>query len=168
MKKSLLGLSCLLVLAGMAHADDLQITKTAQEAGIKSCLPTIQDMEKFFGEDNSYGSWSFWSKENPNKALFSVSIEIDFTDGMHLVDLTVAPTADGMCAYSYTRTWHSPKSCMAVAQEDFLKGYTYKTELNKKIGSFAKGDIKVFLMPAGDGCVVQKKEFDVSYKKQGS
>ena len=49
-----------------------------------------------------------------------------------------------------------------------MKDFEYKTEINQKISGFQKGAVKIFLTPAGDGCLVQKKEVGFRHKKQGA
>lgn len=165
MKKLLIVVA--LTASGSAFAES-QIFDTAKEANYKSCLSTVANLEKFFGDGVSYGHWSQWAKENPDKQPFTSTIELTFQDGLHLVDLTITPTPDGMCSYVYTRNWYSPKSCIATSKEPFLKDFEYKSEINQKISAFEKGGVNVTLMPAGDGCVVQKKEVGFRHKKQGA
>jgi hypothetical protein len=164
--KKLLVLAVIAV-SGSAIADS-QILTTAKEANIKSCLSTVADLENFFGDGVSYGNWSQWAKENPDKQPFTTTIELTFKDGAQLVDLTISPTPDGTCSYVYTRSWFSSKSCIATSKEPFMKDFEYKTEINQKISGFEKGTIKLLLMPAGDGCLIQKKEVGFRYKKQGA
>ncbi len=161
-------LAASLIVTNLAAADDGQVTKMARDAKFQSCLSTVAELDKFFGEGVNYGNWSVWSKESVDKQLFNTSMELSFSDGTHLIDFTVAPTADGSCSYSYTRTWYSPKSCLATSKEAFLKDAEYKTELNKIIALFTKGPSKILLMPADTGCIVQKKEVGFAVDKQGS
>lgn len=142
------------------------ITKMATDAGLTRCLQTITEMETFFGDGASYGNWATWAKENPSSQIFNTSIELTYKDGIHLVDLTVAPTADNYCSYAYTRTWVSSKSCLAVSKESFLKEFEYVRELNKDVALFSKGGVQVFLLAADPGCVIQKKEIGFRLSKQ--
>jgi hypothetical protein len=164
--KELLIVAAILV-SGSAFADS-QIFDTAKEANFKSCLSTVAELENFFGDGVSYGNWSQWAKENADKQPFTSTIELTFKDGVHLVDLTIAPSSDGTCSYLYTRNWFSSKSCIAASKEPFMKDFEYKTEINQKISGFQKGAVKIFLTPAGDGCLVQKKEVGFRHKKQGA
>lgn len=156
----------LLCISSQAFADP-KVALTAQNGGVKSCLGAISQLEKFFGDNVRYGHWSQWAKEGADGQPFTTTMELTFSDGTHLIDLTVAPTADGNCTYEYTRTFFVDKTCIAASKESFMTGYEYKTELNQKISAFQKDNVKVFLMPAGDGCVVQKKEVGFRFKKQG-
>lgn len=165
--KNVIGVLAMCAALGV-HAEDAQITKSAREAKFLSCLATVAELEKFFGEGHSYGNWSSWATERPSTQPFNTSIELTFDDGDQLVDLTIAPTPDGQCSYVYTRTWYSAKSCIATSKEKFLEGFEYKTELNKDIAAFSKNGVKVLLMPAGNGCVVQKKEIGFRNNKQNA
>ncbi|POP52620.1 hypothetical protein [Zhongshania marina] len=167
MKSLLLG-GLFLVATTVVAATDPQITGIAKNAQFKACLSTVSALEKFFGEGNNYGSWASWATSQPDKQPFNVSMEITFSDGDQLVDFTVTPTPDGECSYVYTRTWFSPKSCIATSKEGFLNDAKYKTDLNKNIAAFEDGGTRVLLMPAGSGCVVQKKEVGFRHKKQGT
>lgn len=156
-----------LIISGSAFADS-QIFDTAKKANFKSCLSTVAELEKFFGDGVNYGNWSQWAKENADKQPFTSTIELTYKDGLQLVDLTITPTPDGMCSYVYTRSWFSSKSCIATSKESYMEDFEYKTEINQKISAFQKDGAKIFLMPAGDGCLVQKKEVGFRFNKQGS
>lgn len=142
-----------------------QLVKQARDVGIKSCLSTISDLENFFTKGKNYGSWSLWASENANDQIFNSTLEITFSDGAQLIDLTVAPTKDGQCSYTYTRTLYSDKSCMGFSKSD-MKEAKYKMEVNKFITAFDDGSAKWLLTNAGDGCMVQKKEVGIRHKEQ--
>ena len=153
-----------IICSSNAFAGD-QLINQAKGVNIKSCLSTIDDLENFFADGNNYGSWSSWASDKPDEQIFNSSLEITFSDGNHLIDLTVAPTRDNQCSYSYTRTFYSEKSCMAFSKSD-MKNAEYKTELNKNITLFADGSAKWLLSSAGNGCLVQKKEVGIRHKPQ--
>ena len=125
-------------------------------------------MESFFTKETNYGSWAFVAKEKSDDQILNATLELTYSDGSMLIDFTVAPTKDGTCSYSYTKTFYSEKNCVATAKEKFMNNATYKTEINKNILAFEDGGVKTLLMPAGSGCLVQKKEIGFRYKKQGS
>jgi hypothetical protein len=141
-----------------------QLINQAKSVGIKSCLSTISDLENFFTKDKNYGSWSLWAKDKADDQIFNSTLEITFSDGAHLIDLTVAPTKDGQCSYSYTRTFYSEKSCMAFSKTE-MKEAKYKMEVNKHVTAFE--DVANWLLSsAGSGCMVQKKEVGIRHKAQ--
>jgi len=150
-----------------SHASD-QVTKYAKSSGYSACLSTVSDVEKFFTEKNSnYGSWAFVAKDKSDDQPLNATLEITFSDGSHLIDLTIIPSKDGTCSYTYSRTWYSEKSCIATSKSEFMAEASYKTEINKNITAFEdKNGTKILLTPAGSGCIVQKKEIGFRHKKQ--
>ncbi len=161
-KLRVLGLSIALIASNISAGE--QLLTIAKDAGFTGCLETIDMLEDFFtegvdGSDN-YGSKGLWAKEKTNDQIFSAALEITFPEGSQLVDFTVAPTKDGQCSYSYTRTVYFSKSCMALAKSDMMKNTTYESEINSRITLFqSKSGADWVLLPAGrSGCVLQKKE----------
>jgi hypothetical protein len=152
------------VFVSNSYAGD-QLINQAKKAEIKSCLSTIDALEEFFTKDNNYGSASLWAVENSNDQIFTSTLEITFSDSHHLIDLTVAPTKDGQCSYSYTRTFYSEKSCMAFSKAD-MKSAEYSAEVNKYVTKFDDGSANWFLSSAGTGCLIQKKEIGLRFKPQ--
>ncbi len=152
-------------LASSAFAGDILVNQ-AKNAGIKSCLSTISDLETFFTNDIDYGTWSVWASDQSDDQVFNSTLELTFPESSQLIDLTVAPTKDGQCSYTYTRTLYSTESCMATSKFDMMKTSKYKMEVNKVITGFSDGDSKWLLMPAGRGCIVQKKQIGLRYKAQ--
>jgi hypothetical protein len=155
-----------LIASTSAVAAQDQVSSYARQTGFQACLSTVVAMEKFFTEDTNYGSWSFVAKENPNKNLLNTTLELTFSGGSQMIDLTVAPTADGSCSYSYTRTAYFDKSCLATSKSDFMSKATFKTEINKNVSGFEDGSSKILLMSAGSGCILQKKEIGYRHATQ--
>ncbi|HED40624.1 MAG TPA: hypothetical protein ENJ13_09375 [Chromatiales bacterium] len=150
------------------NAND-QVKDIAKDVGYRSCLSTVSDIEDFFGNKVSYGSWSFWARENPDEQIFNSTLELTYGDGIQLVDFTVAPTKDGQCSFVYTRTFYSPKSCLATTKNDYMSKAEFKGEINKSVSGFSeKGGVKWLLTPAGSGCLVQKKEIVFRSVRQDS
>ena len=149
-----------------AYAGD-QVANYAKKSGYKSCLSTVSDIENFFTQDPNYGSWAFVAKEKPDDQVLNATLELSYSDGTTLVDFTISPTKDGSCSYTYSRTFYSDKSCIATSKEEYMTNATYKTEINKVITGFEDGSSRILLMPAGPGCIVQKKEIGFRNNKQG-
>ena len=166
MKSSNLLIAVLLLGAPLSSLAAEQVTSYAKNSGHVSCLSTVQDLESFFAKDENYGSWAFVSKEKSDDQVVNASLEITYDVDSALIDFTVAPTKDGKCSYTYTRTFYSTKSCMATTKEGFMKEAEYKTELNKRITAFDDDGAKILLMPVGNGCLVQKKEIGYRHADQ--
>lgn len=161
-KLRVMGLSIALIAFNVSAGE--QLVTIAKDAGFTSCLETIDVLENFFTEkidgNNNYGSRGLWAKEKNNDQIFNATLEITHQDVSQLIDFTVAPTRDGQCSYSYTRTVYFNKSCMVLAKSDLMKNTTYKTELHSRITLFVnEAGTDWILLPAGrSGCVLQKKE----------
>jgi hypothetical protein len=154
------------LLYSTSAAAEGQVASYARESGFSACLSTVADIERFFTKDTNYGSWSFVAKDGTNKQVLNATLELTYSEDAAIIDLTVAPTADGHCTYSYTRTVYFDKSCLATSKEDFMSKATFKTEINKHISGFEDGGAKMLLMPAGRGCILQKKEIGYRHAKQ--
>lgn len=169
MKKTLIFPLLIMSSASFSAMAADQVTSYVKGTGVNACLTTVSDLETFFADDVNYGSWAFVAKEGPDEQLVNTTLELTYSDESVLVDFTVAPTIDGHCSYSYTRTFYNAKSCMATTQESFMKGATYKTDINKNIAAFEDPrGAKLLLMSVGSGCLVQKKEIGFRHNKQGS
>lgn len=145
------------------------VSNYAVNSGYTACLSAVVDLEKFFTEDTNYGSWSFVAKEGADDQVLNATLELSYEHDSALVDFSIAPTKDGSCTYVYTRTIYSNKSCMATSKEEFMAKSEYKGEVNKFITAFDEtGGAKLLLMPAGSGCIVQKKEIGFRHSRQGT
>lgn len=145
---------------------DSQVASYARESGYTACIKAVEDIENFFTKDTNYGSWTFVAKDDTKRQLLNAAIELTYQDSSTLVDLTVAPTSDGNCSYTYTRTMYTSANCIAASRDSYMSNAKYKTNLNKNIAAFEDGSSKILLMPAGAGCIVQKKEVGFRHAKQ--
>lgn len=148
-----IGISC-----SSLFADDSNVVvKHAEKAGVKKCLPAIKSLSDFIIKRGDAGAYSMWNTKNPDNNIFSSSIERTFTDGVIFTDFTVSPVASGACSAIYNKIWYESKSCIAVVKEKYEKA-KYKGELNKNITYLDDNDVDTYLMPAGGGCIVIRKE----------
>lgn len=151
---------------GIAQADETQLQGLAKGAGFKACMSTLLDVEKFLAEGKNYGSWILSAKDQPDKQPLNTSMELTFDDGSAIVDITVTPTPDGECSFLYSRTWYVPSTCMAFSKSEAMETMQYKDQLNRDVAAFQGGALRVLLVSAGQGCLVQKKETGFRHKKQ--
>lgn len=162
----LVALALLLLPEALAHAEEGKITKMARDAGFTSCIATVARLEGFLGSKQSYGSWSFWSNRGTDGQPFNASMEISYADGGILVDVSVIPSPDGTCAYTYTKSWYTPNSCAKTAKQRFMEKAVFRGTLNKFVRAYTLGSAEVMLQKAGSGCMVQKKEVGFQFSKQ--
>jgi hypothetical protein len=128
---------------------------------VVSCVARIDQVAKFLTSNNPRaGALLFIPPANPDQRLVSVSLEIPATASVPVAyaSTSVAPNQANGCGAMYESVLYWSQSCDIVAARNF-------GEL-KKAGPLAQnitvldGGIwtKVFLMPAGTGCVSIKKE----------
>lgn len=137
------------------------ITQAAVNTGVLTCVSRINQLANFLTDGaQGTGALLFIPPVNQDQRLISVSMEIPAEAAVPVAyaSASVAPNQANGCGGMYESVIYWSQSCEAVATRNF-------GEL-KKVGPLAKtitvldGGIwtKIFLMPAGDGCVSIKKE----------
>ncbi len=126
------------------------VVNQAEKAGVKKCLPAVKNMADFLIKDGNAGSYAVWNSKTPDQQVFTSVIERNFSNGILLTSLTVAPVTSGQCAAVYDQVSYSPKSCIAVSKETFGK-YEYKDSVNKDVVVLEAGGVYVYLLPAEGG-----------------
>jgi hypothetical protein len=107
---------------------------------------------------NEYGAYLFMPQENPDESLFSSSLEIVLGDSSSAYASTSFITIPGQNTEAvYDNVQYVPKSPKEVRATIF-KGIVNEHILKKNIIVLDAGNVKVFLMPAGQGCIVIKKQ----------
>lgn len=145
----------LLILATADAVAQNQVVEQAQKAGVKRCLPAVAAISNYLIGADPHGVDSFRTRK-PDEQPFSATIERDTADGVALSSVTVTPLQDGDCALSYDQiNWYN-SSCLVVAKELYPQ-HQYRGVLSKKV-ILLEGAASVYLLPAGDGCLVLKKE----------
>ena len=134
------------------------VAQAAQKAGVNDCLGRINQVSSFLttGAEQS-GASLMVSPQKPNETLSSLAFEIKSPQVLSYASADFAPLAGG-CGATYEAVTHWQNSCKDVA----TKGYAQL----KFIGAIQSNilvleggpQLRVFLMPAGKGCVAIKKE----------
>jgi hypothetical protein len=132
-----------------------KITQQAKKAGVKRCLPAVEAISNYLIGADPHGVDSFRTPK-PNQQPFSATIERNASDGVVLSSTTITPTQDGDCVLNYDLIRWYDASCLVVAQERYPK-HRYRGVLSKKV-ILLDGAARVYLLPAGDGCLALKKE----------
>lgn len=133
----------------------------AQRNGVSKCIGRINQVTTFLTTNTTNSGMVFNAPGNDvNQKLVSTVIEVQVqSGGASFVSASYAPgTNNGECSATYDAVTHWPAACKQVASANF--GAFKSTEaLNKTILTLDGGPfVKVFLMPAGTGCVSIKKE----------
>jgi hypothetical protein len=130
---------------------------TLQRAGVVACGARSEQVGDFLLGEGVAGAFLFLPDTWPDRRMTGVALEIASPAGVAFASLDLAPEPDG-CGASYEAIRYWPQPCAAVARSDFeqikpvglLKQHIMALELSK-LG-------RVFLMPAGTGCVSIKRE----------
>jgi len=137
------------------------VTQVAVNSGVLTCASRINQVANFLTADaEGVGSLLFIPPTHQDQRLISVSMEIPAAGNIPVAyaSSSVAPNQANGCGGMYESVIYWSQSCGTVATHNF-------GEL-KKLGALSKtitvldGGIwtKIFLMPAGTGCVSIKKE----------
>lgn len=136
------------------------ITQAAVSGGVLSCAGRINQVANFLtGGSQGVGAFLFTSPVDPDQRLASVSLEIPagVDGGSVYASASFAPNQANGCGATYETIIYWPDKCEEVAAKNL--------GIMKRVGLLAKnitvldgGATKIFLLPAGSGCVSMKKE----------
>jgi len=130
------------------------VTQAAVKLGILSCLKRINQVTTFLTANAKSGVLIIPSKDQPDQHIFSTSFEIlPPDDSIIYASASFFPNNDAV----YDTVQYVDKGCEELEKTVF-KHLKRKSVLKENIILLDSGKVKVFLMPAGNGCVVIKKE----------
>lgn len=133
------------------------LTRAAVDAGGLSCARRVNDLTNYLGQGAAQGGRVFADPAAPDQRPLSLSMELAGSGQLAYVGATFSPR-NGGCDATYEAVVWWPESCNDVARTQFA-GLAPRPPLQKQVQSLDGGDaLKVFLMPAGSGCVSIKKE----------
>lgn len=135
------------------------ITQAAVNAGVLSCTSRINQVANFLtAGTQGTGALMFLPLNYPDQQMFSTSMEIPLKDSFAYASASFAPNQVSGCTGMYESVVYWPQKCTEVAEKNF--GTLKKMGLLVKNINILDGGVstKVFLMPAGAGCVSIKKE----------
>jgi len=136
------------------------ITEVAVKAGILSCASRINQVSNFLTADKQgTGIYLFIPPSIPDQSIFSISMEVLGSNASTAyASESFAPNQAGGCGALYEEVIYLPMSCNDAAKK-YFSGMKRERELLKNITVLVGSPtVRVFLMPAGSGCVVIKKE----------
>ena len=130
------------------------VTEAAVKLGILSCVSRINQVATFLSANNQTGVFIFKPKAQPDQHVFTTSFELIRGDESTIyASASFFPNKDAV----YDTVEYVDKSPEELEKTVFMN--------LKKVGVIKKnvivldgGAVKVFLMPAGSGTVVIKKE----------
>jgi hypothetical protein len=134
----------------------------AQRKGVAKCIARINQVTAFLTGNGSTNSGMVFNAVGPdvNQKLVSTVLEVQGGDNnSSFVSASFAPNATAQdCSATYDAVTYWPQSCSVVASSSFA-AFKIAQPLYKSVNTLDGGTfVKVFLMPAGTGCVSIKKE----------
>jgi hypothetical protein len=135
------------------------ITQAAVAKGMLACAGRVNQVTDFATGGKPAGVFLFVPPAQPDQRLFSVSIEAGVIDPPAYVSASFAPNQANGCGAVYEAVAYWPQGCDKVAAKQFAelkRGPVLQKTIQVLEG--AGPHSRVFLMPAGGGCVSIKKE----------
>jgi len=130
------------------------VTQTAINLGVQSSIPRINQVSTFLMADNQSGIFILPPKNPPDQHIFSTSFEIIRSDNSIIyASANFFPNQEAV----YDMVEYVDISSEELEKTVF-KNLKRVGVLKKNIVLLDGGAVKVFLMPAGRGTVVIKKE----------
>lgn len=136
-----------------------QITQAVAQAGVSKCLGRINQISNFLTANTQSGAMLFTAPAEADRRLASVSLEVQAPNALSYAGATFAPGAGANeCSGMYEAVTYWNNTCNDVGSKAFG---TFKraNPLRQVIASLEGGPtVRVFLIPAGQGCISIKKE----------
>lgn len=135
------------------------IVDAAVKAGVKSCADRIYQVSDFLTTGIKTGAIIFPPYTEPDKSLVSFSLALDMPNGKKAyVSESFAPNQASGCSSLYESVVYWEENCTDVAKRQFASLKNASVINNNLIMLDGGTNVRVFLMPAGTGCVAIKKE----------
>ena len=137
------------------------VAQAAAKAGVLGCAGRIDQVSQFIGADAKVGAYFFAPPAQPDQRMVSFSYEIQpqAADApLAYASASFAPNQANGCGAMYEAIVYWPQKCDVVAVKQFAqfrKGRSLQTNI---LVLESETDARVFLMPAGKGCLSIKKE----------
>lgn len=122
------------------------------------CASRINQVVTFLTANTKSSAYLFTPQRQPDQSIFSVSLGMEGRNApTKYASASFAPTTNGQAAAVYDTVEYVAQSCAEV-EKSIFKNLKRKGSLGKDIVILDGGAVTVFLMPAGSGCIVIKKE----------
>lgn len=134
------------------------IAQAAATAGVSTCMERMNQVTSFITDKSKNEALIFVAPNQPDQRMTSIALEVQTTAALSFFDTHFSPNKDNSCGGSYDAVTYWPAACETVAVQSFA---AFKP--TKKLGSSIQAldggqSVRVFLMPAGQGCISIKKE----------
>jgi len=134
------------------------LAQAAANGGVVECIGRIQQVTDFLTGQSKSGAFLFLAPADANRHLASASLEIQAGSVSTYASANFAPDGAGGCGGMYETVAYWANRCEEVATRVFAS-YPSAGKLSASISMLDGGPtMRVFLMPAGQGCLSIKKE----------
>jgi len=134
------------------------VAQAAAKAGVTSCAARINQVTNFLTTGSQSRAVAFISPTNPNQSVVSYSLEVQTSAANSYASATFAPVGPDGCGATYEAVTYWNNTCEDVANRGFA-GTRRTGPIQQNIQILeGTGTMRVFLIPAGQGCVSIKKE----------
>jgi len=132
----------------------------AKSAGVRKCLGRIEQVAMFLTRSSSnVGGHYFISPSRPDDMMISLSMEIQQPGaGPAYASASFAPNQANGCGGMYETVVYWPQDCETVARQHYPDLQRVGSLSSQIVVLKGSSSLKIFLMPAGTGCVAIKKE----------
>lgn len=144
--------------SGQTTANLNAIAGTAAKSGVGKCLGRINQVTNFVTANSQSAAYLFVSPAQPDKSLVSANLEVQASNALTFASTSFAPTGSDGCGGMYEAVTYWGENCDIVAAKGFpqlKKAGVVQRHVQILQGA---GTMRLFLMPAGQGCISIKKE----------
>ena len=128
------------------------------QKGVLNCAGRINQVVNFLGFTAKAGAVLMIPPAQPDSRLIPMAMEIPFEGGVAYATASFAPNQANGCGATYDSVVYWPLACEKVQDSQF-RAMKEAGKMSKEITIMDGGsELKVFLMPAGSGCISIKKE----------
>jgi len=135
------------------------IAQSFGKAGVSDCLSRVNQVTNFLIGSGPAGAVPFLPPSSVNRRIISTSMEVTQQNGVPTyASATFAPIGGQGCSVSYDAVAYWSNTCNDVATKVFGNMQSAGV-LKQGVAILVAGaNVRVFLMPAGQGCISIKKE----------
>ena len=135
------------------------LSQVTLNAGVRTCKALADRVNRYLIADSLSAGVLFVAPENANGRIFSGTLELESKQGSTTyASASYAPYGEVGCGVAYDAVTYWKESCAEVSAK-VLKELRPIGVLGSKIAMLDGGPaMRMFLMPAGSGCVQIKKE----------
>lgn len=137
------------------------IAQAALKAGVQACAGRIDQVSQFIGTNAKVGAYFFVPPAQPDQRLTSFSYEVQSQSSnapLAYASASFAPNQANGCGAIYEAVVYWPQKCETLAAKQFAQFRKGRALQKDVLVLESDTPARIFLMPAGSGCVSVKKE----------